>query len=183
MPYFDIGQAVFVIAFLVVLTFAWGAISAAPWVPTRRREREMLLRETDFREGDKVYDLGSGDGSVLFSIACRHPGVQAVGYEVSLLPYLWSLLRRLAGGRKYRHVRLRYGDLFRGSVKDADTVFVFLLEKCYPRLVDKFRSELTDDCRVLVMAWPLPGVAPRRTVKEAGVLRMFEYRGRQFREG
>jgi cyclopropane fatty-acyl-phospholipid synthase-like methyltransferase len=50
---------------------------------------------------ERVYDLGCGDGRLLFETKRRFPGMTAVGYEVSPYPYLKALARNTATRRGY----------------------------------------------------------------------------------
>lgn len=174
--------AVFAVIYVLVGTFAVGAVSAAPWVRTKRGQRDLIASKVALKPGAKVYDLGCGDGAVLFSLAERNPGVRAVGYEIAFLPLMIGWTTKLLGGARYRNVSLRCRDLFGPSLSDADTVFVFLLRDCYPRLMRKLGAELRDDAEVVVAAWPLPGLEPARSeAATEELLPMYFYNGAQLR--
>lgn len=176
------GVIIFIIVYVLALTAAWAGLSAAPWLPTKRREREIVTELLPLGKGDVLYDLGCGDGAVLFTLAGKYPEARLIGYEVFILPYVIGRLRRLFGGRRYRNVAIRFGDLYRQDLRDASAVFCFLMAKSYERLQKKFAEELRDECPVVAEAWPFPGLAPLRKVKEAGQISFFVYKGSQFRE-
>ena len=119
---------------------------------------------------------------MLFDIARRRPDVRAVGYDISLFPLLIGWVRKLAGGKRYRNVSLRFADLFRADISRADVVFVFLLPKSYPRLLTKLSAEAKDAAIIVVEAWPFDGLAPVRAVRAQGLLPMYYYEGRQLRD-
>lgn len=176
------GWAVFALVYVIVGTFAIGAVSAAPWVRTKRRQRELIVSKVALKEGAKVYDLGCGDGAVLFSLARRNPTARAVGYEIAILPLVVGWATKALGGRAYRNVSLRMRDFFGPNVSDADAVFLFLLRECYPRLMRKLGAELRDDAQVIVAAWPLPGIeAERMEPATKELLPLYFYRGSQLR--
>jgi len=176
------GVIIFIIVYVLALTAAWAGLSAAPWLPTKRREREIVAELLPLGRGDVLYDLGCGDGAVLFTLAEKYPEARLIGYEVFILPYVIGRLRRLFGGRRYRNVSIRFGDLYRQDLRDASAIFCFLMAKSYERLHDKFAAELGDECPVLAEAWPFPGLTPLRKVKESGQISFFLYKGSQFRE-
>lgn len=172
----------YAVSYVILGTLALGGMSAAPWVRTRKRLRNFIAEKVDFKDGDVVYDLGSGDGAVLFSIADRHPGVRSIGYEIALLPFAIGLVTKALGGRKYRNVSIRCRDFFGVDLRDADGVFIFLLEESYPKIVKKLAKELRDDAQVVVAAWPFPGVAAERTERaDDAVLPVYFYRGAALR--
>jgi len=178
----DWGTVIFVIVYVLAITFLLAGLSAAPWIPTRKKEREALAALVSFKPGDTVYDLGCGDGAVLFDLARRFPEAKFVGFEVSLLPYALAQLRRLLAGRRGANVRILLRDLYGQELRDAAAVFVFLLPKSYARLQKKFAADLRPDCDVIVEAWPLAGIEPVRRVKEPGQISLFFYQGRQFQQ-
>lgn len=174
--------AVFTVFYLLVGTLAIGAVSAAPWVRTKRRQRDLIASKVCLQEGAKVYDLGCGDGAVLFSLARRNPTARAVGYEIAFLPLAIGWATKAFGGAAYRNVSLRCRDFFGPDLSDADAVFIFLLKECYPRVVRKLAAELRDDAQVVVAAWPLPGIdAERSEPATADLLPVYFYRGAQLR--
>lgn len=173
----------FAAIYLIVLSAAFGAVSAAPWVPTKKKQRRRLLEELDVPQGGTVYDLGCGDGTVLFDIVRKRPDVRAVGYEISLLPLTIGLFRKFFGGTAYRNVSLRFGNFFSKDVSEADILFLFLLEKSYANLVGKLSRELKDDCVVATEAWPMPRLVPVKvSAGDREVMPMYFYKGSQFRE-
>ncbi|MBI1908404.1 hypothetical protein HYS28_03235 [Candidatus Uhrbacteria bacterium] len=170
--------ALYLIVLVFVLTAAYGAASAAPWLPTKPRERRNLVAQLPMRGDETVYDLGCGDGTLLFALAAAHPGITAVGYDVALLPLCIGWARKLLSPRRYRKVHLRFGDLFRANIADADLVIIFLMSKAYPKLMEKFRRELPPHARIAVEAWPLPGVPASKTIEGDGLLPVYIYEGK-----
>jgi hypothetical protein len=174
---------IFAVAYVILLTFAIGAMSAAPWVRTRKKQRELICAVTTLADDAKVYDLGCGDGAVLFSLARRHPGLCGVGYEIAFVPHIIGNIWKMLGGSAYRDVSIRCRDFFGQDYSDADAVFIFLMKPCYPRLMAKLRAELRDDAQVIVEVWPFPGIEPERTIAStAETLPMYFYRGAQLRK-
>jgi precorrin-6B methylase 2 len=170
-----------ILAMPIIATAAFAGVSAAPWLPTKPKQRRDLIDSLDLRDGDVCYDLGCGDGSVLFAVARKNPNVTSIGYEISLLPWFAARVRKVLGGKKYRNVSIRYGNLFKQNLSDANLVFVFLLAKSYPRLAKKFGQELDHDARVVVEAWPIPDVAYIQKIKKDGLLPVYIYAGSSFR--
>lgn len=173
------------IAIILALIFGSAAIagvSAAPWVPTKPKQRRHLINALELNEHATCIDLGCGDGTVLFAVARKFPNVKAIGYDISLLPFCIAQMRKLFHLKKYKRVSIRFGNLFKQDVSKADVVFVFLLEKSYGRLKAKFAKELSDSSVVVVEAWPFAGIEPTKTIKEEGLLPVYFYRGSSFRK-
>jgi SAM-dependent methyltransferase len=164
------------VGIIVLGSAAIAGISAAPWVPTRKRERTLLLKEVDLRPGMRVVDLGCGDGAFLFAAAKHFPDVVFTGYDISFLPLAIAYFRKGLSFKRYRNVHIKFGNLFTQDISDFDVVFAFLLSKCYPRLKHKLAREMKPEAIAVFEAWALEGVEPSRTVTLPGVLPIFFYR-------
>lgn len=167
----------YAVLFIILGTAAYAGISAAPWVPTKPKQKNRLLEHLDLRDGMTIYDLGCGTGTLLFGVAEKNPNMKAIGYEISFLPFLIAKIRSL----KYKNVHIRYANLFQEPIEDANIVLVFLLSKSYKKLWKKFAAELEDDTLVVLEAWPFPRIEPVRTIREEKLLPLFFYQGKQFR--
>jgi tRNA A58 N-methylase Trm61 len=52
-----------------------------PYVPTPQQVVDRMLDLAQVKEGDVVYDLGSGDGRIVVTAAKKY-GVKAIGFEI-----------------------------------------------------------------------------------------------------
>ncbi|MBI4426504.1 MAG: class I SAM-dependent methyltransferase [Candidatus Kerfeldbacteria bacterium] len=149
------------IVIVVILVFATAAIAgvkAAPYVPTFQRDVRRMLRVAEVKPGELVVDLGAGDGRFLIT-AVREFGARAVGYELSLLPYLVAKLRvRLAG--LGRQIQIFYRDFYQVDLSPADVVTCFLTPRAMTKLEPKFTAELNSGRRVVSYAFKLPTIEP-----------------------
>ena len=62
--------------------FLRAARHGAPFVPTSRATLKKMMRLAKIKHGERVYDLGCGDGRLVRAAA--EAGATATGYEVSL---------------------------------------------------------------------------------------------------
>lgn len=170
---------------IILLTFLWIAllsagyagISAAPYIPTKPKQKRRLIERLNFKNGDVVYDLGCGTGTLTFAAAKKNPQIKSIGYEISIIPYLIAKIKSFA----YKNAEIRFGNLFKQPMNDADTIFIFLLSKSYPKLIAKLKQEVKDDCRIVVEAWPLPNIEPAETITEEKLLPVYIYYGRNLK--
>lgn len=166
------------VVFLVVIgSAAIAGFSAAPWVPTLANQRRHLLDNLVIEPGQTVVDLGSGDGSMLFEIARRYPNTSCTGYEISLFPLALAWTRKLLYCRAYKNVHLHFGNLFKQDLHQFDVIFIFLLEKCYPKLVASLKGKVAPHAKVVIEAWPLPDIELTEMLKADGLLPIYIYSG------
>lgn len=139
----------YLLVFLILATAVYGAISAAPWLPTKKKDVPRMIALADIKPGERVYDLGCGDGRLVFAASAK--GAEAVGIEIFILPYFYAWVKSLFK----KNSKILYGDLFNYDLRDADVVFVFLLDKSYKRLLEKFKKELKPGTKVVVGCWDM----------------------------
>lgn len=145
-----------VIALLLIFaTAGYASFTAAPYLPTRTQEKRRLLALARIRPGEQVVDLGSGDGRLVFAAARDH-GARAVGYEVSLLPYLVSRIGRLFSPGL--DVDFRFRDFFHADLSAADAVVCFLTPAAMRRLGPKLAREMKPGSRFVSLAFSVPGM-------------------------
>ena len=139
----------YLLVFLILGTAVYGAISAAPWLPTKRKDVGRMVALAAIKPGERVYDLGCGDGRLVFEAA--NQGAEAIGIEIFVLPYFYAWIKSIFK----KGAAILYGDLFNYDLSGADVVFVFLQDKSYKRLLAKFKKELKPGTRVVVGCWDM----------------------------
>jgi SAM-dependent methyltransferase len=153
-----IAWIILIFALGVIVSISWTDVVGAPYIPTPRRTVRVMLALAGLGPDDLLYDLGSGDGRVLF-IAAEEFGAKAVGIEIDPLRYLWvRMLIRLRGltGK----VEILFGNFFDVNLNQADVVTCYLRSSTNNRLEGKFESELRPGTRVAsrkfkFLGWPL----------------------------
>lgn len=177
-----LGSILFIVAFVLVATLALGAVSSAPWLPTRKKERDMIIAALPMKPGTVVYDLGCGDGAMLFALADAFPGIRAYGYEIALPPLIAGWIRCALGGAKYRNVHMYFRDFFGKDFSDADVLFVFSTPRMLERVRELLVRSVRDDALVIIEAWPFSGIPYERKLGGSdGVLPVYVYSGKAVR--
>jgi SAM-dependent methyltransferase len=105
------------------------------WVPTPDSVVERMLDMAAVKSGERVVDLGSGDGKIAIAAAKR--GARARGIEFN--PDMVALSKRNAQAQGVR-VDFAQGDIFASDFTDADVITLYLL----PRLNERLRPILLD---------------------------------------
>lgn len=156
---------------IFLMSLVWTNSKGAPWVPTSRDVILKMLAMAEVKPGEVVYDLGSGDGRVLI-MAARRFGARAVGIEVDVSRYIWSVIVVTLLGL-WKQVKIIRGDLFSVDLREADVIFTYLLQDTNNRLKDKLRRELRPETRIISNTFTFSGL-PLLAVDEE--LHLFLYR-------
>ena len=121
-----------------LVAFACGVAAAqgdgqrlAPYYPTPQTVVEKMLQLGGLKAGEKMFDLGSGDGRIVI-MAAQKFHAEAVGVELD--KDLWkSSVARIRKLGLEKTARIVNGDLLNQNYSSADLVTVYLL----PGFIDK----------------------------------------------
>jgi SAM-dependent methyltransferase len=135
--------------FLSVGVF-YGGLYSAPYVPSSKKTLTKLIDMANLKPNQKIYDLGCGDGRIVFAAADK--GAIAVGIEVSYIIYCWARFKKWLFKRKGTII---HSNIFNYNLSDADVVFCYLLPRAMPKLQQKLNQELKSGCLVVSHAFQL----------------------------
>src|SRR5262245_21776539 len=97
----------------------------APYYPTPETIVEKMLQLGGLKAGEKMYDLGSGDGRIVI-VAAQKFHAEAIGVELDKDLSKRSMDKILKLGLD-KNARIVNGDLLRQNYSSADLVTVYLL--------------------------------------------------------
>jgi hypothetical protein len=149
---------ILIVIIIVFGTAGYAGLRAAPWLPVFNKDMDRICKLAQVKDTDLVYDLGSGDGRVIAAIA-NNSKAQVVGYEISLLVYVWSVIKIFFLGLSKR-VDIRFADFLNRDLGQATLIFCFLTPKAMIKLAPKFRQELKAGTRIVSYSFSLPGWQP-----------------------
>ena len=128
------------------------------WVPTAKDRVRRALEMIDLKPDELLYDLGAGDGRVLF-MAAEEFGARAVGIEASFLQYAFTWLRIFFSGGK-PNISVRRENFHRSDLSEADVIFAYLTPKLTIRMQDELAMRLRPGARVVAVAFDFPDWKP-----------------------
>jgi protein-L-isoaspartate O-methyltransferase len=108
----------------------------APYYPTPESVVEKMLQLGGLKAGEKMFDLGSGDGRIVI-MAAQKFHADATGIEMDKDLYRQSM-DKIQSLRLQKTARIINGDIFKQDYSPADLVTVYLL----PGSNDKIRPIL-----------------------------------------
>lgn len=148
--FYLLAMTVFSIMFVIFLV---PHLYGATWFPSERAVVEKMVDMAAPKDGDLVYDLGSGDARILIEVHRRKKkNVKLVGVEIS--PFAIAVSKMILRMRGLQDkIEIRKQNLFRTNLTAADVVFVFLTQKANDRLERKLKIELKKGARVVSHLW------------------------------
>ena len=148
--------AIIVLVILVagIVSILWTDLKGAPYVATPRGAARRMLELAEVNPEDMVYDLGSGDGRLLW-LAAQDFGAHAVGIEIDPFRFVWTKLMVRFKGLK-EQVEIIRADFFKVDLSAATVVTAYLLRETNRKLIGKLEQELAPGTRVVSRKYIFP---------------------------
>ena len=124
-------------------------MSVAPFIATPEPIVRQILNLARLRPKELLYDLGAGDGAIIF-IAAKEYGAKAIGIELDPERAEQVRTKNVAG------VIVLTGDFFEVDLSNADVVTCYLTDPPMARLGRKLRDELKNGARVVSHNYEIP---------------------------
>lgn len=151
------------LTFLICLSIIWSSLrTGISPVPSSRKARQAILNTAQLAPEGVIIELGSGWGQLAFALATKYPQRDVIGYEISLIPWLVSLLLK----KIYRlsNLSLRRGNFLHSELPNAALLVCYL----YPGGMTKLARKLQEkpSAQMLISnTFALPGQDPDRIVR------------------
>ena len=156
------------IACVVVFCFGVVLLFGAPYLPTLKTQQQQALQLLSLVPGQKLLELGSGDGRML-RVAAKQ-GIYVVGYELNPILFVISWLLALPYGDK---ISIRFGNFWSGKWPETDAIYVFLLDKYMHKLDKKIIQQYHGkNIKLVSYTFKVPG---KKATKTKGALYLYEY--------
>lgn len=151
------GIACALAIFLYVLgsIVIWSLKNGISPMPTSRKAKRCLLELLPKEIDGNVYELGSGWGTLVFSLARRYPHCRIVGYETSPVPFWFSRLRQMIV--RLPNLQLQRRDFFQVPLGDASLLVCYLYPGAMRQLKVKLSEELKSRSWVVSNTFSIPG--------------------------
>ena len=127
----------------------------APYVPTPPEVIDAMLKLATVREGDTLYDLGSGDGRIIIRAAERfRASTVGIEFDLELCNVTQLAIRKhhLEG-----RVRVIQGDILEQDLSQASVVTAYLLPKSLGKIAPLLQTQLKRGTRALSVNDEIPG--------------------------
>jgi cyclopropane fatty-acyl-phospholipid synthase-like methyltransferase len=134
-----------------------------PFVPTPVNVIDRMLEVAQVKQGDVLYDLGSGDGRIVIRAAKKY-GVRAVGIEMDQL-----LLEKARNDARAEGVgdlvEFRAEDALKADISPATVVTLYMLPWFNEAMKPNFKKMLKPGARIVAHDFGIEGWEPDKTEK------------------
>jgi len=137
-------------------TLGWGnsTESVAPYVPTPLNVVRQMLIIAEVGPHDVLYDLGCGDGRILFTAVEEFDIPRAVGFELNSRMVESTRLKIEDKGLNGR-IKVVEGNFFEEDLSEASVITLYLTTSGNAKLRPKFHDELRKGTRIVSHDFPI----------------------------
>jgi 16S rRNA A1518/A1519 N6-dimethyltransferase RsmA/KsgA/DIM1 with predicted DNA glycosylase/AP lyase activity len=132
-------------------------------MPSSKHAREAMLNMSSTIESGPIYELGCGWGNLLIPLARQHPNQEIVAYELSLIPWMSTLILIKIMGIK--NITLHRSDFLKADLSKAAVVICYLFPAGMHALEKKIDKENKNLKHVISNNFALPSHTAMQTVQ------------------
>ena len=168
---FTIIISLFALIFLagIFLLFMYALIFGGPYAPVAENRIKTMIKLLKLKKGDKMVDLGSGDGRIV--IAFAKLGVDSYGYEINPVLVAWSRFKiRQLGLEKLAHIY--FSDYWQQNFSKFKAVTLFTSPLVVGRVGRKMKRELKSGSMLVSNSFKFPGM---KHVKEENRVYLYKF--------
>lgn len=119
----------------------------APYYPTPETIVERMLQLGSLKAGEKMFDLGSGDGRIVIMAAQKfHADATGIEFDKDLWKQSTDKIRSL---NLQKSARIINGDIMRQDLSSADLITVYLLPSSNDKIRPMLEKQLKKGTRIV----------------------------------
>jgi 16S rRNA A1518/A1519 N6-dimethyltransferase RsmA/KsgA/DIM1 with predicted DNA glycosylase/AP lyase activity len=151
-------------ALLSVISILWTTLQTGiPPMRSSGKACQAMLASIDRPVDGPLIDLGCGWGTLVIALARKYPHHQVIGYELSWLPWLISIVRKYS-------LHLENLTLYRKDFKQAElgnysNLLCYLSPEGMLSLQEKLKRELSNEILVVSNTFALPSYQATKVIR------------------
>lgn len=124
------------------------SIKGAPYAGSSLDIIGKMIDISGITIGNKVVDLGSGDGRILIELRKRYSNIKSVGYEID--PFLaWYAKYKIRKLGYEKFIKIENENYWHKDLSKFDVIFLFLIPYQMSRMERKLRAEVKKGAKVI----------------------------------
>lgn len=153
---------IFFLVFVLILTFVMASEFVAflrtrvPFVPTHAGDIEFIVDKLKISPRDIFYDLGSGNGKVVFLVE-KLSGAKVKGFELSWWTYLFA---KAKGKIQKSKAEFKNQNFFKQPWTEATIIYGYLYPPLMGRVGEKFLADCKPGSVAIIRDFPFPNLKP-----------------------
>ncbi len=160
---------VIILILILCIFFVFPFLFGAPYDVTRKNAMKNILKLTAPKAGDRIAELGSGDGRVCIALAKSNPKAKIYGFEIN--PFLVYISRkRIRKLNLQNQIKIYWKNFWKVNLKSFNKIVFFQYSSITLSLEKKFEKELKHRTKIISHNWKLPDWRIKKQLGEKGLL-------------
>jgi len=148
-------------AILFILWAIGNLKNKVPFVTTSNAVLEDINKALEVKDNSVVYDLGCGDGRILFHLSHFNKNARYIGIENSVFPLLLARFGAFLNKKKEGvKVEIIKGDFFKQDLSNATHVFTYLYPNIMDELLSKFENKFKPGTQLVSLSFKFSSKIP-----------------------
>lgn len=135
----------------------------APCVFMPKEIIPKIIEALDINKKSKFYDLGSGDGRIIFALNEKFQKTKLFGIDISPWNIFWSNVKRKKT-QNNENITFIKQDIMKTDLKNATHIFAYLFPEFMPKLLPKLKKELRPGTIFISCDFTFADKKPIRTI-------------------
>jgi predicted RNA methylase len=152
-----------ILAVILIVPFVKLATQQSIFIPLPMSTVKKILTNAKIKENDVLYDLGSGDGRIIVTVA-KNYGIKAVGFEKNRI-LAWITKIKIKRSKLNDKVKIVNGNFFKQNLSNANIIVLYLTQKLNDKIQPKLERELKKGTRVISASHIFKGWKEYKKVK------------------
>lgn len=136
-----------------------------PFIRTPKKVLPYIDKGLELQSGSVVYDLGSGDGRILFYLKDKHPNVEFIGIEKKIFPFILAsirnIFRKITGSGT---IKLIKKDFFNYDLSNATHLLMYIYPNDMDDILPKFDKEIKKGTKMVSVSFKFTNKQPSADV-------------------
>ena len=149
---------------IIILSLLWAIgnfKNKVPFVSASNAVLKDIAKALDIKDNSVVYDLGCGDGKILFYLSRLNSKAKYIGIENVIFPLFLSRFGALLNSKKTgNNVEIINNNFFKQDLSNATHVFTYLYPNIMDDLLSKFESEFKPGTRLVSLSFKFRNKVP-----------------------
>jgi hypothetical protein len=165
----------FIVLILIILLLptVYAAIIGAPILNTSKKRIKQIIEAADIKNGDVVYELGSGMGNMALAFS-ENPNVKTVGFELSPIFYFISSVKKWL--LKRGNLEFRMKNFYKADLSDATIIYFYLMPKSIEKIKGKFNKELKLGTKIISFGFPIKEWEAEKIIQGENLPKVYFYK-------
>lgn len=138
------------ILFVFLSYLVLGIFVGAPYVGTSHARIEKIIKLANIKRGDRVVDLGSGDGRIVIAMAKK--GAIAFGYEINPIYVLIAKLKIYREGLS-KNAFIYWKNFWSVDLSKFDVIVIYGVSYIMEKLEKKLKKQVKSTAKIISLSY------------------------------